>query len=300
MVGLPGPNYLPLLVHGLIALIAAHRQDWQAAEEHLSGMPDRPDIHEAAVANAHYILLARALLAERAGRHDQVAAILSMALDPDTAPEMPARYILLPALARAALELADDVTLAAAAGVARQEAERAALPVRSAVADHCFGLMTGDPGPVLAAADYFGTAGRTLEHGVALEDAAVLAARRGDDGAARHALAAAVAAYQLLGAEWDLQRAGARLRPYGVRRRRPAYAERPVSGWGALTPTEAKVAGLVAGGRSNPDIAAELFLSRNTVQTHVSHILTKLGARSRVEIAAESLRHAPPPDRATA
>jgi hypothetical protein len=54
------------------------------------------------------------------------------------------------------------------------------------------------------------------------------------------------------------------------------------------------------GGRSNPDIAAELFLSRNTVQTHVSHILAKLGAQSRVEIAAEARRHEPPSDRATA
>jgi DNA-binding NarL/FixJ family response regulator len=45
------------------------------------------------------------------------------------------------------------------------------------------------------------------------------------------------------------------------------------------------VAELVAQGRSNPEIAAELFLSRNTVQTHVSHILAKLAARSRVEIA---------------
>ena len=61
-----------------------------------------------------------------------------------------------------------------------------------------------------------------------------------------------------------------------------------MSGLGALTPTEVKVAGLVAGGESNPDIAAELFLSRNTVQTHVSHILTKLGARSRVEIVTRS------------
>ncbi len=172
--------------------------------------------------------------------------------------------------------------------------------MKSAAADHCRGLMTGDPGPVLAAAGYFGAAGRVLDHGLALEDAAVLAARRGDQAAARRELGAAVAAYQVLGAEWDIQRAGARLRPYGVRRRRPAPTERPVSGWGALTPTEVKVAGLVAGGRSNPDIAAVLFLSRNTVQTHVSHILTKLGARSRVEIAAEALRHAPPADRATA
>jgi len=53
------------------------------------------------------------------------------------------------------------------------------------------------------------------------------------------------------------------------------------------------VAYVVAAGRSNPDIAAELFLSRNTVQTHVSHILAKLGARSRAEIVREALRHPP-------
>ena len=48
---------------------------------------------------------------------------------------------------------------------------------------------------------------------------------------------------------------------------------------------------LVADGPSNPDVAAALFLSRNTVQTHVSHILAKLGARSRAEIIAEAGRH---------
>jgi DNA-binding NarL/FixJ family response regulator len=60
----------------------------------------------------------------------------------------------------------------------------------------------------------------------------------------------------------------------------------------ALTPTETKIARMVAVGRSNPDIAAELFLSRNTVQTHVSHILSKLGAHSRAEIIRQSFQHA--------
>lgn len=60
---------------------------------------------------------------------------------------------------------------------------------------------------------------------------------------------------------------------------------RPATGWDALTPTEQKIARLVAKGLSNPDIASQLFLSRNTVQTHISHILTKFSARSRVEIA---------------
>jgi len=100
--------------------------------------------------------------------------------------------------------------------------------------------------------------------------------------------------YAGLGAEWDIGRAGARLRPYGIRPGRGGYRRRPVTGWKALTPTEVKVAYLVAEGRSNPDVAAELFLSRNTVQTHVSHILAKLGARSRAEIVREALRHPPP------
>ena len=219
-VGLPGPFYLPLLVHGLIALIAAHRQDWQTADDHLSNVPDWSGMRASVAANDYYVMLARALLAERAGGYGQVTAILSAALDPEIAPENPGRYILLSPLARAAFEQADEATLAAVAAAAQMEAEKAGLPVRAAVADHCRGLMTGDPGLVLAAADYFGAAGRVIDHGYALEDAAVLAARRGDLTAARHALGAAVTAYQVLGAEWDIHRAGTRLRPLGVRRRR--------------------------------------------------------------------------------
>jgi DNA-binding CsgD family transcriptional regulator len=299
-VGLPGPNYLPMLVHGLIAVIAAHRGDWETAEDHLSGLPGRSGIPAAAVANAHHALMARALLAERTGDYGEVVAILSVAIEWDAAQAMTGRLSLLPVLARAALELADEATLAAAAAVAQQEAERGQLPVSTAIADQCRGLMAGDPDPVMVAADYFGAVGRMHDHGLALEDAAALAARRGDLVLARSALAAAVTAYQGIGADWDIQRASARLRPFGVRPRRAAYQARPASGWGALTPTECKVAGLVAGGRSNPDIAAELFLSRYTVQTHVSHILAKLGAQSRVEIVAEALRHPSPADRATA
>jgi DNA-binding CsgD family transcriptional regulator len=299
-VGLPGPDYLPMLVHGLMAVIAAHRQDWQGAEEHLSGEPDRQAARLPMAGNGYYVLAARGLLAERAGGYGEAARVLSVAVDPDLAPELPWRYFLLPALARAAFELGDEAMLAAAVAAARQEADRTRLPVRTAVAEQCGGLLTGDPGQVLAAADYFGAVGRVLEHGLALEDAAVLAARRGDAAAVWRAVAAAESAYQALGATWDIQRMGARLRPFGIGPRRPAYSGRPLSGWGALTPTEVKVAGLVAGGRSNPDIAAGLFLSRNTVQTHVSHILAKLGAVSRAEIAAEALKHAPPPDLATA
>jgi DNA-binding NarL/FixJ family response regulator len=51
------------------------------------------------------------------------------------------------------------------------------------------------------------------------------------------------------------------------------------------------VAGLVAEGLSNPTVAARLYLSRRTVQGHVSSILGKLGATSRVELATMVIRH---------
>ena len=53
----------------------------------------------------------------------------------------------------------------------------------------------------------------------------------------------------------------------------------------ALTPREVEVLCLVARGRSNAEIARELFLGDATVKTHVTHILTKLGLASRTQAA---------------
>src|SRR6185436_19443786 len=94
-----------------------------------------------------------------------------------------------------------------------------------------------------------------------------------------------LAAYTHLGADWDASRAEARLRASGVRRGVRGARGRPKSGWDALTDTERKVAALVVVGLSNPDIAARMYLSRRTVQSHVSNILRKLSLTSRVEVA---------------
>lgn len=59
----------------------------------------------------------------------------------------------------------------------------------------------------------------------------------------------------------------------------------------ALTPREADVLELLAQGRSNKEIAAELALGLRTVETHVSGVLGKLGAASRTQAVAFALQH---------
>jgi DNA-binding CsgD family transcriptional regulator len=67
--------------------------------------------------------------------------------------------------------------------------------------------------------------------------------------------------------------------------------KRPTRGWASLTPTERDVVRLVSEGLANNDIATRLFVSRRTVQTHLTHVYTKLGLTSRVQLVQEAARH---------
>ena len=61
--------------------------------------------------------------------------------------------------------------------------------------------------------------------------------------------------------------------------------------FGALTEQELKVLGLVAQGKRNKEIAADVFLSEKTVRNYVSSILSKLSLSTRSEAAAYAVRH---------
>ena len=80
------------------------------------------------------------------------------------------------------------------------------------------------------------------------------------------------------------ERLGATLWAAKARRELSASAPRPLAS--GLTQTQQRVAALIAQGQTNREIAAAMFITVNTVQTHVRHIFQKLGVRSRTELAA--------------
>jgi DNA-binding CsgD family transcriptional regulator len=59
---------------------------------------------------------------------------------------------------------------------------------------------------------------------------------------------------------------------------------RPLAGWGSLTDAEQRVADLAAAGLSNPEIAAQLYLSRSTVETHLKRVYAKLAIDGRRQL----------------
>jgi DNA-binding CsgD family transcriptional regulator len=107
-----------------------------------------------------------------------------------------------------------------------------------------------------------------------------------DRTAAADAFREAAAEAEALGAISLEQLAEKELRSLGVRTWRRGAGTDAVRALSGLTKREREVAELVAGGATNPEIAAQLYLSRKTVERHVSNALAKLGVRNRTELAA--------------
>jgi DNA-binding CsgD family transcriptional regulator/tetratricopeptide (TPR) repeat protein len=288
----PGITYAGLrergptvLRHGVAALLALRRDDPTTASAHISAGSAFPMETVADRENRDFLLAARALAAERDGALRLAVSTFGEILDRRPG-EMTLIHQWLPDLVRVSLAADDRAAARSAVEASRCEAASEAEPGRAAAARlRCEGLFGDDPAQLRAAVEHYRAAGPAVELAGALEDLAVVLAGR-DTAACRAALNEAVALYGGFGATWDIRRTDARLRRRGVRRgvhrtRRP----RAGTGWAALTDTERRVALLIAEGRSTPDIASTMFLSRRTVQTHVSRVLAKLELHSRVEIA---------------
>ena len=280
-----------LLLHGVSALIAGRRDERTVADQQLrrglalpiQTVPDRE--------NQDFLVAAHALALEQSGETHQAMLRLAAML-PRRDGEMTLIHQWLPDLVRLALTAGDRQMAQAATQACQAEAAAETHPARATVASlRCHGLLESDPDPLREAVAHYRALGPAVELPAALEDLAVVQAQSGREEDARTALNEAVSLYEGLQAHWDIRRAEGRLRPHGIRRGvRGQRGQRAAFGWDALTPTEVKIAAMVARGHSTSDIARGMFLSRRTVQTYISRILGKLGAKGRVDIVREALR----------
>jgi DNA-binding CsgD family transcriptional regulator len=273
---------------GVAAVIAFHRGEPATARQHLSmAEPSAGKIGNRVVAS---LALARSLDHEIAGAPDEALAVLTEGVT-NNADEIEEMEDLLPEAARLAVSTETIDTAVDIAAQAASLAQRSQVPHRLAAAAYCRGLVEDDPSLLLHAAERYDEADRPLLRAKALEAAAIGFASRGDHGSARTAFTRADDLYDGLGANWDLAHLRAQLRRHGIRRGPRSKHRQARVGWNSLTPTETKIAGMVAEGLPNRQIAEQLVLSPRTVGTHVSHILAKLGVRSRIDIAREAAGH---------
>jgi len=280
-----------LLLHGVSALIAGRRDERTAADQQLRQGLALPIQTLADRENQDFLVAAHALALEQSGETHQAMARLATML-PRRDGEMTLIHQWLPDLVRLALAAGDRPMALAASRACQAEAAAETHPARATVASlRCRGLLESDPDALTEAVAHYRALGPATELPAALEDLAVVLAGSGREEEASTAFTEAISLYEGLQARWDIQRAEGRLRPHGVRRGgRSQRAQRAVFGWAALTPTEVKIAVMVARGESTSDIARSMSLSRRTVQTYISHILAKLGAKGRVDIVREALR----------
>ncbi|MFD3646142.1 ATP-binding protein [Streptomyces cyaneofuscatus] len=156
-------------------------------------------------------------------------------------------------------------------------------PWAQAVALRCRALIDDRPEPYAQALHLHEKGGRPFERARTelLYGEWLRRARRPNE--ARDVLRSALATFERLRAEPWVRRAAAELRAAGERRvaaRVPA--ENPID---RLTPQELQVVRLARGGSSSREIAAQLFLSRRTVEHHLYKAYPKLGVGSRRELA---------------
>jgi DNA-binding CsgD family transcriptional regulator/tetratricopeptide (TPR) repeat protein len=189
-----------------------------------------------------------------------------------------------PQLVRIALASGDRELAESAEADARRRAEISpGVTSLAAAAAHASGLLNRDTDKLSEAVSLFERTPRTLALAAAYEDLGLAHQRDGTADSGIDALTRALVVFARVGATADAARLRSRLRALGIRRR-VATAEKPATGWAAMTKSELAVAELVANGLTNREIAERLFVSPHTVNTHLRQVFAKLEVHSRVDL----------------
>jgi DNA-binding CsgD family transcriptional regulator len=190
------------------------------------------------------------------------------------------------------LELGELDQAAAAAERAIDRARKLGLPQQRATAACAHAAVLLARGDAEAAAHIAAEAvalaegtGNQLLTGRAHTLAGAASVSAGDRAGGAAALERGHALLTACGATREAQHAARELRRLGHRVSRPPRVATGKT-WAALSPREREVADQVAAGKTNREVAAALYLSEKTIESHLARIYDKLGLRSRTALAA--------------
>jgi DNA-binding CsgD family transcriptional regulator len=274
---------------GVAARIRTHRGELADAERLLAIA--RREIDRAGPQwGSYWVILASVQLADARG--DRRAALDAVKNGWDESEPSPGlRTYLAPDLVRVAFACEDAELARSIADTVSTYPRGSAVPSANGSLLLCRGLADGDPRLLADAVASFRASGQSYELAAACEAAAAALAHAGQPSEAKPLFEEALEIYAQLQARRDTARTLATMRRAGMRRGTRAAHRRELKGWDSLTAMETDVVRLTVEGLTNRQIGERLYISRRTVQTHLSHALTKLEVSSRVELAAAATKH---------
>jgi DNA-binding CsgD family transcriptional regulator/tetratricopeptide (TPR) repeat protein len=280
------------MAKSILALMATRRNELQGAESHVAAARDRlasaPDQH-----GRPWVHWTTGLFLEAKGdRHGALRSLLDAWSDSEGIVSDEATFG--PDLVRLAVHLGEGRLALEAATRLEAGATKAGLPRIDGAAMLCRGLVDEDVDALEASVEANRAIARPYELARACEETGTALGRRASRGDGISHLRESIEIYERLGATRDVSRVDASLRALGAPRGRRGGRRRPQTGWESLTPTERSVVQLVADGLRNREIADRLFISRRTVETHLTHVFGKLAISSRTELIATASRRPRP------
>ena len=278
------------LAPALSGLVAFHQDDVPAARAALARARDIGARPEADRSGLPFLALLDAAVAGHDGRWADANRVLGDLVDlaAAVAPLVPL-WVATDAV-RAAVAAGDHERAARTATIVSEIARRVATPTALSVSHLLDALVGGDANAVGEAAAELRGCERAFDAARAAEDAALAMRDAGHDAEAKRWHTEAATGYERLGAPRDGERLEEAMRS-ALSSPRPARTAGRVSGWSSLSPEDHAVAELVAAGLANRDIASRLFMSKRTVEWHVSRLYTKLNTPNRVALARAVEEH---------
>jgi DNA-binding CsgD family transcriptional regulator len=274
--------------HGVGAMVSVARGDLATAEEWIADGA-RPE----ATRSVGREWMALAIVHLREAQGNDVAAAEVAAMASQRILDGPAPGLLLNAgadLVRVCLADGNTNQAAAIADTLKAIADRSTSAVAAGAARWAMGLCRNDAGLVADGALMLSAVHRRPEVARAYADAARISASMSTDTRTREYAEIALGLFETIGATLWADRLQSTLKAAGFKIGRSRPPIRPALGWDGLTDSEARIVQMLGNGQTNGEIAAQLVISRRTVESHLGRVYQKLGFTSRAQLVAAAAR----------